>query len=104
QILEKALEMPLRQIADNAGEKGDVIVENVKEKGGNYGYNAAKNDYEEDMVAAGIIDPAKVTRSALENAASIANMVITTEAAITEIPKQQNEPAPQMPAGGMGMY
>ena len=103
QVLEKAVEMPLWQIAQNAGAKGDVVVERVKAQTGAFGYNAALSQDEKDMVAAGIIDPAKVTRCALENATSIATMVITTEAAITEIPKK-DEPAPPMPGGGMGMY
>lgn len=102
-IVERAIEAPLWQIATNAGAKGDVVVDRVKSQSGNAGYNAATDKDEADMVAAGIIDPAKVTRSALQNAASIATMVITTEAAITEIPKK-DEPsmggAPGM--GGMG--
>ncbi len=106
-IMERAVEAPLHQIATNAGAKGDVVVEHVKAKTGNFGYNAAKNSPEEDMVAAGIIDPAKVTRSALQNAASIATMVITTEASITEIPKKDEPAAPAMGGhpgmGGMGM-
>jgi chaperonin GroEL len=101
-ILEKAIEYPLHQIATNAGAKGDVIVARVKSESGNFGYNAAADTDEKDMVAAGIIDPAKVTRSAVENAASIATMVITTEAAITEIPKKDDAPAMGHPGmGGM---
>ncbi len=101
-IVRDAIEVPLRQIAENAGEKGDVIVANVQAKTGSYGFNAATGMNEEDMVAAGIIDPAKVTRSAVQNAVSIAVMVLTTEAAITEIPKSDSSAsAPQMP-GGMG--
>jgi len=103
QVVEKALEMPLWQIADNAGEKGDVIVERVKSQTGAFGYNAATNKDEHNMISAGIIDPAKVTRSAVENATSIATMVITTEVAITDIPKK-DDGLPQVPAGGMGMY
>ncbi|MDA0208467.1 MAG: chaperonin GroEL [bacterium] len=98
EIIARAIERPLKQIAENAGEKGDVIVERVKMQSGAFGYNARENRYEEDMIAAGIIDPAKVTRSAVENAASIAIMVITTEAAITEIPKND---APAASGGGM---
>lgn len=99
-IVAQALEAPLRQIADNAGESGDVVVNRVKNMDGMAGWNAATGEDEADMVAAGIIDPAKVTRSAVQNAASIATMVITTEAAITEIPKDE----PAMPAGmGGGM-
>ena len=102
-ILWNALSAPLWQIAQNAGAKGDVIVERVATESGSFGYNALTNQFEQDMVAAGIIDPAKVTRSAVQNAASIATMVITTEAAITELPKKEDRhPAPDM--GGMGMY
>jgi chaperonin GroEL len=102
-ILRRALEEPLRMIAQNAGVDGSVIVEEVKKNSGNYGYNAATGVYE-DMVKAGIIDPAKVTRSALQNAASIAGMFLTTEAVITDIPKkdEHDHGAPSM-GGGMGM-
>ena len=91
----------MRQIAINAGAKGDVVVEKVKELGGTQGYDAL-NDKFVDMFDAGIVDPAKVTRSALQNAASIAAMLLTTEAAIVEIPEEK--PAmPDMGAmGGMG--
>lgn len=102
-IVRDAIEMPLKQIAENAGAKGDVIVANVKAHTGAFGYNALTGKDELDMIAAGIIDPAKVTRSAVQNAVSIATMVITTEAAITEIPKSEGAPAPQMPGGMMGM-
>jgi len=97
-ILRRALEEPLRMIAQNAGVDGAVIVEEVKKNSGNYGYNAATGVYE-DMVKAGIIDPAKVTRSALQNAASIAGMFLTTEAVITDIPKKDDH---DHGAGGMG--
>lgn len=101
-ILRRALEEPLRQIAANAGVDGGVVVEEVKKKTGNYGYNAATGQYE-DMMKAGIIDPAKVTRSALQNAASIAGMFLTTEAIITEIPKKEESAGPaQSGMGGMG--
>ena len=96
--MEKAIEKPLWQIAQNAGAMGDVWVEKVKAGQGTYGYNAREDREESDMVRAGIIDPAKVTRSAVENATSIATMVITTEAAITELPEKD---APAMPGGGM---
>ncbi|MFH1712035.1 MAG: chaperonin GroEL [Patescibacteria group bacterium] len=95
-VLQDALESPLRQIADNAGSKGEVVVERIKNETGSYGFNAATGRDETDMVSAGIIDPAKVTRSAVQNAVSVAIMVITTEAAVTEIPKDE----PAMPAGG----
>lgn len=97
-ILRRALEEPLRQIAQNAGYEGSVVVEGVKQRSGNEGFNAATGEYG-DLVKAGIIDPTKVTRSALENAASAASMLLTTEAVITEIPKKDEA----APAGGMGM-
>ncbi len=100
-ILERAIEAPLYQIAVNAGAKGDVVVAHVKEKSGNFGFNAAKNAPEDDMVAAGIIDPAKVTRFAVQNAASIATMVITTEAAITDVPKKDDSAGVPPMGGGM---
>lgn len=99
-MVRRALEEPLRQIAKNAGVDGAVIAEEVKKQNGNMGYNAATGEYE-DMVKAGIIDPTKVTRSALQNAASIAGLFLTTEAIVTDIPKKEE---PAMPAGGgMGM-
>lgn len=105
QILLAAIKAPLWQIADNAGEKGDVVVRNVVNAEGNQGWDATSHDPEVmvDMIAAGIVDPAKVTRSALQNAASVAVMILTTEAAITESPKEGKESA--APGGGMGdMY
>lgn len=102
-ILSRAVESPLRQIAENAGHEGGVIVERVKSMTGNNGWDAAE-DKDVDMVAVGIIDPAKVTRSALQNAASVAIMILTTEAAITELPKPEKESAGGA-GGGMGdMY
>ena len=101
QIVRRALEEPIRMIAENAGKDGSVIVEKVKGSEGANGYNAASDQYE-DLVAAGIVDPTKVTRSALQNAASIAVMIITTEAAITDIPSDERA-APAMPAGMGGM-
>lgn len=101
-ILRRALEEPLRLIAQNAGADGSVVAERVKAGEGSFGYNAATDVYE-DLVVAGVIDPAKVTRSALQNAASIAIMIITTEAAVTEIPKKE-EPAPPQGGGMGGMY
>lgn len=93
-LLRRALEAPLRQIAENAGADGSVVLERVKAGKDGFGYNAATGDYE-DMVAAGIVDPAKVTRSALQNAASIATMILTTEAAVADIPEPKKEaPAP----------
>ncbi|MGB9791072.1 MAG: chaperonin GroEL [Thermacetogeniaceae bacterium] len=101
-IVRRALEEPLRQIAENAGLEGSVIVERVKnEKNPNIGFDALNEEFV-DMIKAGIVDPLKVTRSALQNAASIASMVLTTEALITEIPqKEKNNP---MPPGGMMDY
>jgi len=97
-IVERALEEPVRQIAENAGFDGAVVVAEVKKAEGNVGFNAANEKYE-DMIAAGIVDPVKVTRSALQNAASVASMLLTTEAGITQI----KEPEPPMPQGGAGM-
>jgi len=99
-IVRRAIEEPLRQIANNAGVEGAVVVQKVSEGKGAYGYNA-RTDVYEDLLAAGVIDPAKVTRVALENAASIAGMFLTTECVIAE--KKEETPAPAMPAGGMGM-
>lgn len=99
-ILRRALEEPLRQIAENAGVDGAVVVEEVRKLSGNMGYNAQTEKYE-DMVKAGIIDPTKVTRSALQNAASIAGMFLTTEAIVTDLPKK-DEPAMPPMGGGMG--
>ena len=101
-ILKRALEEPLRQIAINAGEDGAVVVDEVKKNKGSYGYNAAKNKYQ-DLFEAGIIDPTKVTRSALENAASAAAMLLTTECVITDLPEKQGTCSSAMPPmGGMG--
>jgi chaperonin GroEL len=98
-IVRRALEEPLRQIVANAGKEGAVIVEKVRaEKNENFGYNAATETHE-DLVKAGVIDPAKVTRTALQNAASIAGLMLTTEALISEI--QEDDKTPAMP-GGMG--
>ena len=100
-IVRRAIEEPVRQIADNAGLEGSVVVEEVKKAGDGIGFNALKNEYV-DMIKAGIVDPAKVTRSALQNAASIASMVLTTETLVADKPEEK----PAMPAGGapgMGM-
>ena len=98
-IVKRAIEEPLRQIVANAGVEGAVVVQKVKEGTGDYGYNARTGEYE-NLMAAGVIDPAKVTRVALENAASIAGMFLTTECVIAE--KKEENPAPAMPAPGMG--
>ena len=101
QIVKRAIEEPLRQIVANAGGEGSVVVNKVKEGTGTFGYNARDDRYE-DMHEAGIIDPTKVARVALENAASIASMFLTTECVLAE--KKSEQPAmPAMPAGGMGM-
>ena len=99
QIVKRAIEEPLRQIVANAGLEGAIIVQNVKDGKGDYGYNARTGKYE-NFFESGVIDPAKVTRVALENAASIAGMFLTTECVIAE--KKEENPAPTMPAGGMG--
>jgi chaperonin GroEL len=100
-IVKRALEEPIRQIANNAGWEGSVVVQKVKETGANEGFNADSEQYE-DLVTAGIIDPTKVTRTALQNAASISALMLTTEALVTDIP-EETPPAPPMPPGG-GMY
>ena len=103
-IVRKALEAPLRQIAANAGLEGSVIIDNLlKANKPNYGFDAQKETYVDDMIEAGIVDPTKVTRSALENAASVASMVLTTESLVADLPEP---PAPAAPAGGDmgGMY
>ena len=97
-IIERAIEEPLRQIVENAGIEGSVVVSKVKEGKGNFGFNA-KSEKFEDMMSAGIIDPAKVVRVALQHAASVAGMLLTTECVISDIP-EENPPMPPMPAGG----
>jgi chaperonin GroEL len=99
-ILRRAIEEPLRQIVSNAGVEPSVVLAKVIEGTGAYGYNAATEEYG-DMIAMGILDPTKVTRSALQNAASIAGLMLTTEAMVTELPKRD---APALPPGGMGDY
>ncbi|MBO8444302.1 MAG: chaperonin GroEL [Bacteroidetes bacterium] len=98
-IVARALEEPLRQIAANAGVEGSVIIQKIREGKDDFGYNARTDEYC-NLYEAGVIDPTKVSRVALENAASVAGMFLTTECAIAEIPEK--EPAPAMPAGGMG--
>ena len=99
EIIRRAIEEPLRQIVANAGKEGAVVVDKVRAGEADFGYNARKDIYE-NLKAAGVVDPAKVTRVALENAASIAGMFLTTECVITDI--KEDTPAPAMPAGGMG--
>ena len=98
EIIKRAIEEPVRQIADNAGLEGSVVVAEVKKTDPGVGFNALTNEYV-DMIKAGIVDPAKVTRSALQNAASIAAMILTTETLVADKPEKE----PAMPAGaGMG--
>ena len=99
-IARRSMEEPLRQIVSNAGDEPSVVVNQVAGESGNYGYNAATGEYG-DMIEMGILDPTKVTRSALQNAASIAGLMITTEAMIAELPKEDAPPMPDM-GGGMG--
>ena len=98
-IVRRAVEEPTRQLADNAGREGALVVEEVKKRKGNEGYDVSADEYT-DLVKAGIVDPTKVTRTALQNAASIAGLLLTTEALVTEIPEK--EKTPSMPPGGMG--
>ena len=102
EIVKKAIEFPTRALANNAGEEGSVVVEEVKKRSGNVGYNVADNSYE-DLVKAGVVDPKKVTRTALQNAASIAGLLLTTECLITEIPEKDKKPAMSGGHGGGGM-
>jgi chaperonin GroEL len=104
QIVRRAIEQPMRHIATNAGAEGAIVVAKVKEMKQDEGFNAATEVYE-DLVKAGVIDPAKVVRSALQNASSIASLLLTTEALISEIPEDKKD-APAMPHGGGmgGMY
>ena len=103
-ILRRALEAPIRQIAVNAGAEGSIVVAKVREGKGAFGYNAQTDVYE-DLVKAGVIDPTKVVRTALQNAASIAGLLLTTEAVVVEKPEAEGAAGPAMPGGGMGgMY
>jgi len=99
QIVRRAVEEPVRQLADNAGAEGALVVEEVKKRKGNEGYDVTAAEYT-DLLKAGIVDPTKVTRTALQNAASIAGLLLTTEALVTEVPEK--EKTPPMPPGGMG--
>jgi len=106
EIVKRALEEPTRQIAKNAGLEGSIVVQNVKAHEKAYGFDAAREEYT-DMIKAGIVDPTKVTRTALQNAASIAGLMITTEALITDIPEKEKAPMPGAGGGmppGAGMY
>jgi chaperonin GroEL len=101
EIVATALEAPAKMIAFNAGAEGSIVVEKIKAQKGAVGYNAATGEYQ-DLVAAGIVDPTKVARSALQHASSIASLLLTTEAIVTDIPEEERTP-PGMPGGGMGM-
>jgi len=104
QIVRRAIEEPLRHIATNAGAEGSIVVAKVKEMKQDEGFNAATEVYE-DLVKAGVIDPAKVVRSALQNASSIASLLLTTEALVSEIPEDKKEASAMPGGGGMGgMY
>jgi chaperonin GroEL len=100
-IARRAIESPLRQIVENAGEEGSVVVDKVKQGEGNFGYNAGTGEYG-DMIAMGILDPAKVTRTALQAAASIAGLMITTEAMVSELPEDKPAMPDMSGMGGMG--
>jgi chaperonin GroEL len=100
EIVRRAIEEPTRQLADNAGKEGALIVAEIKKRKGNEGYNVATDEYE-DLVKAGVVDPTKVTRSALQNAASISGLLLTTEALVTELPEKDKTP-PMPGGGGMG--
>src|SRR5438552_2335777 len=101
-IVKRAIEYPTRALADNAGVEGSVVVQEVKRRKGNEGYNVSTGEYE-DLVKAGVVDPKKVTRTALQNAASIAGLLLTTECLVTEIPeKEKKAPMPGVHGGGMG--
>jgi len=95
-LIRRALEEPVRQIANNAGFEGSVVVQRVMEGKGNFGFNAEKGDYE-DLMEAGIIDPTKVTRFALQNAVSVAGLLLTTEAMVAEKPEKKKPAAPGTP-------
>jgi chaperonin GroEL len=97
-IVRRALEEPIRQLANNAGAEGSIVVQKVKEGAGAFGYNVATDTYE-DLMASGVVDPTKVTRSALQNAASIAALMLTTEALITELPEKKDKAAAAPPGG-----
>ena len=103
-IVKRALEEPLRQLAINAGLEGSVVVQRVKQEKTNVGYDVGQDNYV-DMIEAGVIDPTKVTRTALQNASSIAALMLTTEAIITDKPEKDDKMPSMPPGGGMGgMY
>ncbi|NOR13374.1 MAG: chaperonin GroEL, partial [Candidatus Aminicenantes bacterium] len=98
-IVKRAIEEPMRQIANNAGLEGSIVVENVKEMEGNMGFNALTEAYE-DLVKGGVLDPTKVVRTALQNAASIAGVLLTTEGLVADLPEEEKMRMPSMPPGG----
>ena len=100
QIIRRAIEQPLRTLVENAGGEGSVVVNEVKNRKGNEGYNVATGEYV-DLIKAGVVDPTKVTRTALQNAASISGLLLTTEAVICELPEKE-KPAPGGGPGGPG--
>jgi chaperonin GroEL len=102
-IIKRVLEEPARQIAENAGQEGSVVVQRIKSEKGNIGFNADKLEFV-DMVEAGVIDPTKVVRSALQHAASISSLLITTEAIVTDVPEKERDKMPAGPGGGGEMY
>jgi chaperonin GroEL len=99
-LIERALEEPVRQIASNAGFEGSIVVKRVIEKGGSVGFNAETGTYE-DLMKAGVVDPTKVTRFALQNAASVAGLLMTTEAMVAEKPEKKKKGMPDMPEEDM---
>jgi len=99
-IVKRAVEEPTRALAENAGVEGSIVVQEIKKRKGNEGYNVSTGEYE-DLVKAGVVDPKKVTRTALQNAASIAGLLLTTECLITEVPEKE-KPAPGGHGPGMG--
>jgi chaperonin GroEL len=101
-IVKRALEEPIRQIANNSGQEGSVVTQKVKNEKGAFGFDATKDEYT-DMIKAGIIDPTKVVRLALQNAASVASLMITTQALVAEKPEKKSPGYPPMPPGGGGM-
>ncbi|MCJ7811808.1 chaperonin GroEL, partial [bacterium] len=100
-IVRRALEEPVRQIVNNTGLEGSIVVQALKEKEGDYGFNAETEKYE-PLMAAGVIDPTKVVRIALENAASVSSLLLTTEAVIAEKPEKEKSPPMMPPGGGYG--
>jgi chaperonin GroEL len=100
-IVKRALEEPIRQIANNAGQEGSVVTEKVRNEKGSFGFDAAQDEYT-DMIKAGIIDPTKVVRLALQNASSVASLMITTEAIVADKPEKKAPYPPMPPGGGMG--